>query len=356
MNPFLAIGLGAITGWALAKYLRGSGLAQNPEWRIKYDDLDDNLGDVFVGKQLIGTVLNMGIPGQKKAWQAGDWRDLPMPGAYPTADAAATVVYDVWIQKKQSERAASKSPKSVPDALEITVPDWVKNVEVGAIAGNADRFIVWVDDDKAGYIDRRGKNWDAYFLFGNEKKQLEIGTTRKRAVTAVYCASKLFENVSDAVTPGKEQHYFPRRYSLLPPLPLKPGQTEEQQGPPRQVEEFYTTLHPFQQTAGQIAAATKIPKAEVERYAKKLAENRVIYGVMSKERTETFKRVESLAPVSRRGAVGRPRRIVSTVDIRKLRKSEQLTAAEKRALPRVKSERGYKFALIGPTGEVGLYG
>jgi hypothetical protein len=356
MNPFLAIGLGAITGWALAKYLREAGLVQNPEWRIKYDDLDDNLGDVFVGKQLIGSVLNMGIPGQKKAWQAGDWRDLPMPGAYPTADAAATVVYDAWIQKKQSERAASKPPKSVPDSLEITVPDWVKNVEVGAIAGNADRFIVWVDDDKAGYIDRRGKNWDAYFLFGDEKKQLEIGTTRKRAVTAVYCAFKLFENVSAAVTPGKEQHYFPRRYSLLPPLPLKPGQTEEQQGPPRQVEEFYTTLHPFQQTAGQISAATKIPKAEVERYAKKLAENRVIYGVMSKERTETFKRVESLAPVSRRGAVGRPRRIVSTVDIRKLRKSEQLTAAEKRALPRVKSERGYKFALIGPTGEVGLHG
>lgn len=356
MNPFLAIGLGAVTGWVLAKYMREAGLVRNPEWRIKYDDLDDNVADVFVGKQLVGSVINLGIPGQRKSWQAGDWRDQPMPGAYPTADAAATVVYDVWIQKKQSERAASKSPKSVPDALEITVPDWVKNVEVGAIAGNADRFIVWVDDDKAGYIDRRGKNWDAYFLFGNEKKQLEIGTTRKRAVTAVYCAFKLLENVSAAVTPGKEQRYSPRRYRPLPPPPLKPGQTKEQQGPPRQVEEFYTTLHPFQQTAGQIAAATKIPKAEVERYAKKLAESRVIYGVMSKERTETFKRVEPLAPVSRRGAVGRTRRIVSTVDIRKLRKSEQLTAEEKRALPRVKSEHGYKFALIGPTGEVGLYG
>jgi hypothetical protein len=361
MNPFLAIGLGAITGWALAKYLREAGLVRNPEWRIKYDDLDDNLGDVFVGKQLIGSVLNMGIPGQKKAWQAGDWRDLPMSGGYSTADAAAASVYKVWVQHRQYEKAAAKAAKPAPDILGITVPDWVKDVEVESASGSMpDRFVVWVGDEAAGYIDRRGKNWDAHFRFesgsGVRSIQLETDTTRKRAVTAVYCAFKLFENVSAAVTPGKEQHYFPRRYSLLPPLPLKPGQTEEQQGPPRQVEEFYTTLHPFQQTAGQISAATKIPKAEVERYAKKLAENRVIYGVMSKERTETFKRVESLAPVSRRGAAGRPRRIVSTVDIRKLRKSEQLTAAEKRALPRVKSERGYKFALIGPTGEVGLHG
>jgi hypothetical protein len=355
MNQLIAIGLGAATGWAFVKYVLRPGLTGNPEWRIKYDDLDDNLGDVFVGKQLIGSVVNLGIPGQKKSWQAGDWRDLPMPGAYPTADAAAAAVYAAWIQNKQSEKAKSRSPKPVPETLEITIPDWVKNVEVEPMTGGMDRFVVWVDDDKAGFIDRRGKNWDAYFLFKGERKQLEIGTTRKRAVTAVYCAFKLFENVSAAVTPGKQQHYFPRRYRPLPPPPLKRGQTRDQQGPPRQVEEFYTVLHPFQQTAGQIASATRIPEAEIERYAKKLAEKRVIYGVMTKERIETFKRVESLDPVSRRGAEGRPRRIVSTADIRKLRKSEQLSAEEKKQLPRIRSERAYKFALSGPTGEVGLY-
>ena len=360
MNQFLAIGLGAVAGWALVKYLRGSNLVHNPEWTIQYDELDDNMGDVFFGKKLIGSVMNLGIPGQRKVWQAADWRDLPMPGEYRTADAAAAASYEAWVQKK----AKPKQAEQKSETLDITVPDWVKGVEVESAIGSVqDRFVVWVDDEPAGFIDRRGKNWDAYFIFRGTVEtrdlQIEIGTTRKRAIVAVYCAFKLFENVSQAVEPGKQKSYFPRRFVTMPPEPLEPGQTLEQQRPPQLVEEFYTVFHPFQQTANQIANVTKIPVAEVERYAKKLAEKRIIYGAVSKERVGTFRRIEAEDHVIPKHDVvssqSHRRRIVSAPDIRKLRRSGQLTPEEKKQLPRVRQERVYKFALTGPNGELGFY-
>ena len=361
MNQLVYIGLGVAAGWTIAKWLSGSSLVRNPEWRIQYDEFDRNLGDVFVGDKRIGSVVNLGVFGQKKVWQAGDQRDFPMPGEYATAGAAAEASYKVWAQKKTPEKAKPKlKPKKtdVPfEIMEITVPVWVKNVEVEPVAGSTDRFVVWVDDDKAGFIDRRGHNWDAYFLFKGKKIQLEIGTTRKRAITAVYCAFLVFQNISEAVEPGQEKSYFPRRFVTMPPTPLKLGQTSEQrQELPQIVEEFYTTMHPFQQTAGQIASATKIPVAEVEQCARKLAKNRIIYGVASRERIGTFRRIEQVEQSPTHSFVpGRRRVIVSAPDIKKLRKSGKLTPEEKKLLPRVRHGRVYRFALSGPNGEIGLY-
>lgn len=364
MNQFVAIGLGAFAGWALVKYLRGSNLVHNPEWRIRRDELDNDVRNVFVGDKLIGSMTNLRIPGEKKSWQAYDWRDFPIPGKHMTAAAAATAVYESVVLKKVPEKAEPKPVEQKSETLDITVPIWVSGVEVESAFGAVqDRFVVWVDDEPAGFIDRRGKNWDAYFIFRGTVEtrdlQIEIGTTRKRAIVAVYCAFKLFENVSQAVVQGMQKSYFPKRYVTPPPEPLEPGQTTEQQRPSQRIEEFYTVFHPFQQTASQIASATKIPVAEVERYAKKLAEKRIIYGAVSKERVGTFRRIEAEDHVIPKHDVvssqSHRRRIVSAPDIKKLRKSGKLTPEEKKQLPRVRQERVYKFALTGPNGELGFY-
>jgi len=364
MNQFVAMGLGAIAGWTLVKYLRGSSLKRNPEWHIKRDELDDSLLNVFVGKKLIGSVINIGIPGQKKSWQAADWRDLPMPGEYSTVDAAASAAHAIWTQKKLTEKPKPKYEESALETLEISVPEWVKGVEVESdFESMPGRFGVWVNDEEAGFIDRRGANWDAYFVLsgeaGTRNLQLELGTTRKQAVKAVYCAFVVFQNISLAVDPGRQKSYFPRRYITLPQEPLKRGQVPEQQEAVRQIEDFYTVLHPRLQSAGDIAHDTKIPCSDVIKYARKLAESRMIYGIVAKDAIKSFRRVDVEKIVTpERGYIpesSRRRVIVSLPDIKKLRKSKALTAEEKKQLPRIRQHLVYKFALTGPRGEVGFY-
>jgi len=245
---------------------------------------------------------------------------------------------------KQHSLVANTEPEADgPEVLEFTVPEWVQDVEVEAIEGRVDRFVVLVDGVEAGFIDRRGKNWDAFLRVDETRsRQLEIGTTRKRAITAVYAAFIVLRDVIETVVPGKAQPYSPRQFEWT--KPEKHGEA------PEKVERFFRAKHSVLRSEHEIASATGIPSSEVAKYAKKLAEMGLIYGIISKQRIATFKRIEERPSVE-----GRRRRVVATVDITKMRKSPALTAKQKRELPKVRHERVHSFALSGPKGEIGFY-
>lgn len=354
-NPLVWVAAGGLAIFVLF----GRRMHKNPGIRIEYDPLDAGLGDVYLGDTMIGGVTSLS-PGGRRRWQPVDDRGMPMPGEYSNADKAAAVVQEAWIAKQSKP----KPPKSVPKplgepgllgVLDITVPEWVKDVEVEAVAGTASRYVVRFGDDRAGFIDQRGRNWDAYVLVKGDRKQIEIGTTRKRAITSIYVAARVLGFLEESCDLGQVRSYSPRRFKTVKSKIF--GEA------PRRVEEFQRTKYYNVISDTEISGATKIPIEEVRTIGKKLAEARAIYGIVTRKSIGTFTRVEELEerpdqrdePWGPSSPILRRRRVVAKPDIKKLRKSPVLTPEEKKKLPVVRSKHAYSFAIIGPRGAIGFY-
>lgn len=244
-----------------------------------------------------------------------------------------------------------KNPDDDDEYVDFTIPEWVK-AKIKPVHGNEDLFVIHVRGEEVGVVIRRGHVWDAYARVDETRRAMvEMGTTRKRAISAVYATAVLLDDIRGATVSGKAQRYPIREFVTLPPK--KRGQK------PREVERFYRKDYPVLREASEIASKTGIPVDDVIRYARKLAEMRLIYGVISKERIGTFEHIEEVPErmAYKRGRYEpRKRRIVAAADIKKLRKSPMLSSEEKQGLPRVKYVRVFKFALFGQQGEVGFYG
>jgi len=243
-----------------------------------------------------------------------------------------------------------KNPEDDEWYVDFAVPEWVQ-AKVKPVHGNKDLFVIHIGGEEAGVIIRLGHVWDAYARVDETRRAMvEESTTRKRAISAVYATAVLLDDIRGATTSGRLQQYPIRKFVKLPPK--KRGQV------PREVERFYRKDYPVLRSESEISSKTGIPVDEVIRYAQKLAEMRIIYGLVAKERIGTFERIKTVPErmAYKHGRYEpRKRRIVAAVDIKKMRKSPMLSAEEKKELPRVRHVRVYKFALLGPRGEVGFY-
>ena len=353
------LGLVGYLVWRSMKHL-----SQNPKLRIEYDVLDAGLGDVYLGETLIGGVTSLAPSGHGR-WQASDKNNLPLSNQeHSTAEQAAAVVREAWVAKQSRPKPAPEKLQEEPKLLDVSVPGWVKDIEVENLAGAPERYLVWVGDDRAGYIEKRGSNWDAFVLVKEPAawapKQVEIGTTRKRAVTSVYVASRLLAFLEASSNLGQARSYFPKRFKKVPSKVF--GEA------PHTIEEFQRTKYYNVMSDTEISGGTKIPVEEIRAIGRKLAEQRVLYGIVTRKSIGTFTRVEEVeervdqrtepfgrsVPPERRATPQR-RRIVAKPDIRKLRKSPLLSPEEKKKLPVVRSKHAYSFAVIGPRGAIGFY-
>jgi hypothetical protein len=310
----------------------------------------------------------MGVPGLGASWRASDDKDMPLPGQYPRAEQAAEAAHQAWIMKQSKPKPETKKlpPKTSeePELLDVPVPEWVRDIEVENVVGAPGRYLVWVGEDRAGYIERRGSSWDAFVLVNEPMawavKQVEIGTTRKRAVTSIYVASRLLAFLEASSNLGQARSYSPRRFKKVPSDIF--GEA------PRTVEESQRTKYHNVMSDTEISGGTKIPIEEIRAIGKKLAEQRVIYGIVTRKSIGAFTRIEEVeervdqrtAPFekpirSEKRDAPRRRRIVSKPDIRKLRKSPLLSPEEKKKLPVVRSKHAYSFAIQGPRGAIGFY-
>jgi hypothetical protein len=357
----IAGGLGLI-GYLVWRSMKH--LSKNPKLRIEYDPLDDGLGDVYLGERLVGGVTNLAPPGRPKSWQPANERGLPLPGEYRTVEQAAEAAHRAWIAKQSKPRPAPGKAQEEPELLDVSVPEWVKDIEVEGLRTAPDFLDVWVGDDRAGYIEKHGSNWDAFAIVKKPSvwvmKQVEIGTTRKRAVTSVYVAAKMLAFLEASHNIGKGRSGAPRHF--------RKARSKVFGEAPRTIEDLLRTKYYNVVSDTEISGGTKMPVEEIRAIGRKLAEQRVIYGIVTRKSIGTFTRIEeadervdqrtepfekSIRPEDRDAP--RRRRIVSKPDIRKLRKSPMLSAEEKKKLPVVRSKHAYSFAVIGPRGAIGFY-
>jgi len=299
-------------------------------------------GEVRTSEGYIGSIT-MIEPGE---WQAFEGTRIdPFREDLPSGKKAAEAVYRRW--------AGLPEPLPEPTLVEVTVPDWVKGIEVEpTVGGKGERYIVWLGDDRAGVIERRARAYDAWVHTRDGLKQLELRTTRKNAVVAVYVAATILRYLPTQVEFGKQRSYVPKRFKTLP---TKRGQR------PRGKEIFYRDRHYSQKTADEISGILNIPEKLIIRYGVKLAEYGLIYAVLGFEQKRSFKRMEKRPErvIPPRGHIPgevRRRRVVERPDIKKLRKSEALTKEQKKSIPMARMQRIYRFAQAGQKGEVGYYG
>jgi hypothetical protein len=414
MRGLVYIAAGVAGGWLFGKLLFDSSPRRNPEWRLDWLDDDGEPSkaesNVWVGDEKIGSILDTYVSG----WMPYNFKDQPMQSVEAMrAEQAAQSVFEFWQQEKapkepfkiewevphqegnvsadrrfigtvtrtesgdwaayegsqidpfmedfsSAKKAAAAvyrrwaglpEPLPEPTTVEVAVPSWVKNIEVEPTVGAGEnRFIVWVGDDRAGVIERRGRAYDAYFWVGKKKLQLEIGTTRKRAVTSVYVAHQLMGYLARSFVKGKKRRFVPPKYKTLP---KKKGQRA------RRVEQFWRMKHYKERSPAEVKADTGIPEKEIVRYGLQLAGRNLIYAVATSEKRTSFQRIEKgaervIAGRGHRPEVRRKRRIVERPDIKKLRKSTQLTTEQKKLLPMMSTKRTYRFAMVGPQGQVGM--
>jgi len=352
LGGIVAGGLGLV-GYFVWRWTRLP--ARNPGIRIEYDPLDDGLGDVYLGEALVGGVTNLAPPGRPKLWQPADERGMPLHGTYPTAERAADAAHQAWVAKQSRPAPAPQRPMEEPELLNLVLPEWVRDIEIENVRGAGNRYLVWSGDDRAGFIEGRGQSWDGYALVKGERRQIEIGTTRKRAVTSVYVAARVMAFLEQSCELGQGRPYAPRRFKRVASKVF--GEA------PRTVEEFQRTKYYNVMSDTEISMGTKIPIDEIRSIGRKLAEMGVLYGIVTRKSTETFTRVEKVE--ERRGQRKEPwgppspflhrRTVISKPDIRKLRKSPVLTPEEKKKLPIVRSRHAYSFAIVGPRGAIGFY-
>jgi hypothetical protein len=288
------------------------------EWDVRNVE-----GSVRTEKGLIGSITNI-EPGNWAAYLGSEMD--PFMDEISSANKAAAAVYRKW--------AGVPEPLPKPKGLDFTAPKWMKGVEIEPVVKMPNRFIVWIDDDRAGIIDRRGRRWDAYVDIGKERIQLEIGTSKNTAIKAVYVAKTLDEYLSSAVSYGKKKSYKPARYKRLPPK--KRGQPE------RRVEVFYRRAFYKRKSPAEIQAVTRLPEKEIVKYGIKLAQARIIFGVITKDpkTVRVIEKRERVIPARGRKPGERVTRRVVTHSYPK----------------RKTSIKAYRFAKAALDGEVGFFG
>lgn len=345
---------GIAGGWLIARKIFGpdSSYRRNPEYSLNW--LDDEgepskfESDVLVGDQVVGSVVFLA----PKKWAAYDEKLMPF-GEFASSKAAANAVYNKWSEIVVSApKPKTPTPMPEPTILKVKVPDWITDIEVEpTVFEGRERFIVWVGDDRAGIIERRGHNrYDAYVFTKQGLKQLEIGPSRKRAITAVYVSWKILEYLKKQLVRGKGASYSPKRWKTLPPK--KRGQR------PRRVEVLKYKRYYIQQSAYEMSKDLGIPEKKIILYGKKLAEHFLIYGMPGKEKKKSILKVEKtereIPPYKHYPTRKRKRRIISHPDIEKLRKTGKISEEERKALPSIRQKTIYHFAMVGPQGEVGF--
>jgi len=280
--------------------------------------------DVRVDNKLIGSI-SMVDPGYWLAYAGTEIE--PFAVGISSGKKAAEKVYKRFMGLRDLPE---------PTIIPVKVPDWVTDIEVEPTAeetGERERFVVWIGDNRGGIIEKRGSGYDAYVFTKWGLKQLEIGSSRKRAIQAVYVAWKILDYLSRQTVRGKKVSYSPRRFKTLPPK--KRGQR------PRKVEQFRYKRHFIQQSAFAMSHDLGIPEKEIILYGKKLAELRLIYGIVGKEKQTSLTEIErserEIPPWKHFPGETRKRR----------------TIVQKK-LPRVRTKRVYRFAMVGPQGEVGF--
>jgi hypothetical protein len=278
--------------------------------------------DIRAGNKSIGSIT-MVDPGN---WLAYEGTQIePFAVGISSGKKAAEKVYKRFMGLRDLPE---------PTIIDVKVPDWVTDIEVEPAVGRAgERFIVWIGDDRGGVIERRGSLYDAYINTKWGTKQLEIGVSRKRAIQAVYVAWKILDYLPRQTTRGKGVSYSPKRFKTLPPK--KRGQR------PRKVEQFRHKRHFVQKSAFAMSHDLNIPEKEIILYGKKLAEMLLIYGIVGKERQKTSKEVE------------RSEKVIPPYKHFPLERRKRRTIVQKR-LPRIRTKRVYRFAMVGPQGEVGF--
>lgn len=295
-------------------------------------------GDIHVGGNYIGSI-SMIDPGN---WAAYEGTKIePFERGISSKKKAAEKVF---------KRFKGLRDLPEPTLVKVKLPDWVTDVEIEPTVGvEGERFLIWVGDDRAGIIEKRGGRYDAYIFTPRGDRQLEIGASKKRAVLAVYVSHKLLDYLPRQTVRGKKMSYTPKRYKTLPP---KKGQKH-----PRKVEQLRYKKHFVQQSDYEISKDLEIPEKEVILYGTKLAERYLIYGIKSQRRQKSFKKIDIIGketPAPDKGRRKRHRREISHPDIEKLRKGGMLSKEERKALPSIRKKTVYYFAMVGPKGEVGF--
>ena len=271
-------------------------------------------GDIRVKGKNIGSIT-MVDPGNWLAYEGTQAE--PFEYGISTAKKAAEKVYKRFMGLRDLPE---------PTIVQVKVPDWVTDIEVEPTVGKVgERFIVWIGDDRGGVIEKRGSSYDAYVQTTKGLKQLEIGVSQKRAIQAVYVSWKILDYLPRQTTRGKGVSYSPRRFKTLPPK--KRGQRS------RKVEIFRHKQYSVQKSSFTMSNDLNIPEKEIILYGKKLADLRLIYGIVGKERQKFAEKIELL----KKRKIGGKRRVIL-----------------QKQLPRIRTKTSYRFAMVGPQDEVGF--